>query len=358
MREPDPLNPWAVDIVTISFGNWLPLLVTLIVCGAILVPAHVLLIRRQVPLGVDGQVPRQLILLALSVVAVIAVILVLPVNDSTRNQLLSVLGIVVSAIIALSSTTFVSNAMAGMMLRAVKSFRIGDFITVGEHFGRVSERGLFHTELQTERRELTTLPNLYLVNNPVTVVRSSGTIVTVELSLGYDVHYSTVEPLLLQAAEHSGLQEPFIRLTALQDHAVTYCVAGFLEDSKQLLAARSELHKQVIDALHGKGIEIVSPRFMNQRQLAADTRIHAMGNRTESRSDEAADSAPEELIFDKAEEAEQAENQRESLRREIDVLEAQRDSAKGEQRASLDSRIEELQQVLAQTAESEKKSDA
>ena len=60
----------------------------------------------------------------------------------------------------------------------MRNFRPGDFVRVGERLGRVTERGLFHTEIQTEDRDLTTLPNLYLVTNPVTVVRASGTIVS------------------------------------------------------------------------------------------------------------------------------------------------------------------------------------
>ena len=44
----------------------------------------------------------------------------------------------------LSSTTFIGNIMAGLMLRVVRSFRPGDFVHVGDYFGRVSEQSLFH----------------------------------------------------------------------------------------------------------------------------------------------------------------------------------------------------------------------
>ena len=53
-----------------------------------------------------------------------------------------------------------------------------DVFVVEGHRGRVSELGLLRTEIQTERRNLTTFPNLYLVTNPVTVVRSSGTFIS------------------------------------------------------------------------------------------------------------------------------------------------------------------------------------
>jgi small-conductance mechanosensitive channel len=39
----------------------------------------------------------------------------------------------------LSSTTFVANAFAGSMLRLRRSFRIGDYIKVGESRGRPLE---------------------------------------------------------------------------------------------------------------------------------------------------------------------------------------------------------------------------
>ena len=79
--------------------------------------------------------------------------------------------------------------MAGLMLQVAKSFSPGDFVRVGEYFGRVTERGLFHVEKQTEDRDLTTLPNLHLATNSITVVHSAGTIVSAELSLGYDVSH-------------------------------------------------------------------------------------------------------------------------------------------------------------------------
>lgn len=92
----------------------------------------------------------------------------------------------------------------------------------GEHFGRVSKRGLFHTEIQTEDRDLITLPNLYLVSHPVTTVRNSGTIISSTVSLGYDVPRGRIEASLLRAAQNAGLQDPFVRIFELGDFSVSY----------------------------------------------------------------------------------------------------------------------------------------
>lgn len=138
----------------------------------------------------EGRFRLQLIMLGLSLAVLVLIIMVLPITEVSRAQLLSLLGIVLSAAIALSSTTLLGNIMAGVMLRAVRAFRAGDFIRSGEHFGRVSERGLFHVEIQTQDRDLTTLPNIYLATNPVTVINKKRTIVSATLSLGYDVSHA------------------------------------------------------------------------------------------------------------------------------------------------------------------------
>ncbi len=302
------------DIFRGASGNllhWLPFFLTLAVGAvALAVLRRVLLVKRVTRLVQTG-FTRQLAMLGATAVLVIALILTLPVGDTAHGQLLSLLGIVLTGVIALSSTTFVGNVMAGLMLRAVRAFRAGDFLKTQEHFGRVTERGLLHTEIQTEDRDLTTLPNLYLVTNPVTVVRYSGTFVSATVSLGYDVARGRVEEALLAAARAADLDEPFVQIRELGDFSVQYRVAGFLAEVTHLLSARSRLRACMLDALHAGGIEIVSPTFMNTRQISPDKRF--IPPRARGPAPEEAHPVPEEIIFDKAEQAETREQLEEKL---------------------------------------------
>jgi small conductance mechanosensitive channel len=245
---------------------------------------------------------------------IIALIIMLPISEQTRGQVLSLLGVVLTAVIALSSTTFVSNAMAGIMLQATHSFRPGDYIRVNDQFGRVIKRTLVNTQIQTEWRDLTTLPNLLLINNPVNVLHREGTIIFAEVSIGYDAPYTRVEELMKLAAANAGLEEPFVLVHELLDHAVAYRVCGFLPSIKNLLSSRSNLRKTVLAQMHGNGIEIVSPAFMNQRQLDPQRKVipdlPVLHDRTGS---EAVSQAPEEKIFDKAVEAESLDGLKLSL---------------------------------------------
>jgi small conductance mechanosensitive channel len=241
---------------------------------------------------------RHVFMLLVTALGLVAVVLALPMSDTLRGQLLGLLGLALTGVVALSSTTFVANAMAGLMLRAVGNFRPGDFVRVNGEFGRVTERGLFHTELQTEDRDLATLPNLYLVTNPVKVVRGSGTLISATLSLGYDVPHAQIEALLGKAATAAELEEPFVRVLELGDFSVKYRVAGFLADVKRLVSARSRLHTQILDSLHGAGVEIVSPNFVNQRRLAEGFRV--VPAQEEDAVPVVPSTAAEELMFDKA----------------------------------------------------------
>ena len=186
---------------------------------------------------------------------------------------------------------------------------------------------MFHTEIQTEERDLTTLPNLFLVSHPFTVVRSSGTIISATVSLGYDTSHQVIEKLLLEAALAAQLTDPFVHVLELGDYSVTYRVAGFLSEVKYLLTTRSKLRAKMLATLHEARIEIVSPSFMNQRQMDNTRRVLPTQQSVPAPpSDKEPDTSAESLIFDKADAVAQLEElmeQRESLREEIIGLEAQ-----------------------------------
>jgi small conductance mechanosensitive channel len=287
----------------------LPLAVTLAVVAVLLVGTRRLLDR-----GQRGQsFASQATMGGLVFAAVLAVVLALPVDAKLKESLLGVIGIVLSAVIALSSTSIMGNALAGLMLRSLKKFRLGDYIRCGEHFGRVTERGLIHTEIQTEDSDLVTLPNLFLVAHPLTTVRARATVISATVSLGYDVPRETVERLLLDAAVRAGLDKPFVRITGLGDFSIGYRIAGVLMPVEELDWSRSKLRGAMLDVLHGAGIEIVSPAYMNQRQVVGPVRPPVTAVVTPP--SEVVEGRSDEIVFAEAEEARDVESAREELAR-------------------------------------------
>ena len=287
-------------------------------------------------------------MLGLTALGVLLCILTLPVDDGTQHDLLTVFGLVLTAVITLSSTTFASNALGGLMLRTINHFRPGDFIRVDRHFGRVTERGLFHTEIQTEDRDLTSIPNIYLVQHPVTVVHETGTMISATVSLGYDVAVDVIEKLLITAGESAGLEEPFIRVHELGDFSVTYRVTGFLKDIKTLLGTRSRLRREMLNALHREGIEIASPSIMIQRPIAKSDRIIPTHVHVEDSIQPS--SSSETRMFDKAEKAGKLEDLKqlhEELNARAKDIEKQLSDATEDQRAGLETELESIKKRMA-----------
>lgn len=294
-----------------------------------------------------------LIFAGLAFAGLIAVILAIPPpregGTDIRPDLLTFTGIILGAAVTLASTTLVANAMAGFMLRVIRGFNFGDYLQVGKYFGKVSERGIFHIEIQTESSDLVTLPNVYLVQNPVTVIGSpdpegkgSCTWISADVSLGYDIDRTKVSELLKKAAEKAELGSPWVRIMELGDFSVTYRVTAKLPDvkgpeaanAKRILTAPAQLRAEMMDALHDGDIEIVSPTFMNTRALAETRRFMSKPFPAPAAPPDADEVDPD--VFAKADKVERIELQREELTSEIEAVRERVKEAEADSEAKLE----------------------
>ena len=296
-----------MDIILDIIKSWKATVLTAVLFYLLFIVAKKLL-DRQAKGHTDKALIRSIVLFLIGFMGIVSIILALPMDPEQKGQITSLVGIVLSAVLGLSSTTFIGNALAGIALKLRKSFKPGDFIEVNSIFGRVTEQGLFHTEIQTIDRDLTTLPNMTLASNSVKVTRQSGSFISVECSLGYDVNRLKIEEALLKAAKNAGLQEAFVHIISLGDFSIVYRVHGLLKDVKSIVSAKSRLTGHVIDALHSAGIEILSPNFMNQKQVG-DTIFIPKKYHTKDK-EILNENTPEDVIFDKADEAEGLEKRK------------------------------------------------
>lgn len=250
----------------------------------------------------------------LILVGILVFILSIPIDNTLKGQILTFFAIIISAGIALSSTNVLGNLIAGIMNNSMKRFRNGDLIKIGDLQGRVTKKSIFHTEIQLEDSNFITIPNLYIANNPVKLTRKTNTVISTSVSLGYDVSRTKIEETLMEAAISIGLTDPYVYITNLGDFSVNYKIHGFLDDSSKFFNTSSLLNGKVMDKLHERGIEIVSPTFMNQRRV--DEKEFIPKHQVEKKISKE-ESSPEELIFDKAIKSEKIENKKISLE-EID----------------------------------------
>lgn len=312
-----------------------PAIVVLILFGLIYFGTRYLLRRRRSKTNQEWSIIETIILFLIATIGLITFILALPFPEKMQDGVVQLLGIAIAGTLSFSSASFLANGLAGILLKIIGNFKSGDFIHVDKHFGRVSERGLFHTEIQNETRDLTTLPNKMLTEHPVKVIRTSGTFISTEVSLGYDVHRNKVEKVLVKAAEEAGLKDAFMHVVSLGDFSIVYRIHGLLENVKTIITARSRLNGQVLDALHAAKIEIVSPTFMNQRQVN-DQIFIAKPQRGMKQEPEV---QAEAVMFDKADKAEDIEKKKETLSEveaKITAIQAELKAAKNDDAAKAD----------------------
>jgi len=286
------------------FGDYLVSIITVAVTLFLIFAVDRLLVRTKL-IHTDVKFTKQLIQLIILSTGLIFVVFSLPISSQYKDSILSLLGILAGATIALSSTTFIANAMSGIMLRIIKPFRAGEYIESETVSGRVTDIHILHTVVQSIDRDLVTIPNLKLVSNPLKTIRTSGTIIYTCISLGYDVPRKKIEKNLLLAAEKTELETPFVHILELGDFSVTYKVGRLLKNVESLITTRSDFKKAVLDSLHEADIEIVSPNFMNQRILKEGTIFIPPKEPVKAKAvEKSPENKPEEVIFDKAIEAE------------------------------------------------------
>ncbi len=153
-----------LEYISKIFGAFIPpTVVVLLLIGLLFINARIFhAIKAE-----NKNITRGLIAFLLALMGVVAFILVLPIEKELKGQVLGFLGIILSAGIALSSTTVLGNLIAGIMNNSMNRFRNGDLIKIGDFHGRVTKKNILHTEIQVEDSNFITIPNLYIANHPV-----------------------------------------------------------------------------------------------------------------------------------------------------------------------------------------------
>lgn len=310
-------------VLNILKSLWEPAAVLIVL--VLLVALNAWTFNRFKTLSSGTKVIRRTIAAVLVLMGTLAFILTLPIDHSLKGQILSFLGIIISAGIALSSTTLLGNMIAGIMNNSIKRFRSGDLIKIGDLQGRVTKKSIFHVEIQLEDSNFITLPNLYIASNPVKITRKTNSVISTTVSLGYDIPRTKIEAALKEAATATGLTDPYVYITNLGDFSVVYKIHGFLKDSSKFFSTISLLNTKVMDTLHEKKIEIVSPTFMNQRRID-DTIFIPEQSHKEPPPEKAA--SPEDLIFDEAIKSEEIEKKKDSLQKIDEKREALKEKMK------------------------------
>ncbi len=134
-----------------------------------------------------------------------------------------------AAAIGLALQGSLSNFAGGIMILLFKPFKVGDYIEAAGESGVVSEISVVYTELLTLDNKRITIPNGTLTNSVIENY-SSEDLRRVDLTFNtsYDCDIETVKRVISKVIENNPMAlknpEPFVRLSAHNDSALTYTV--------------------------------------------------------------------------------------------------------------------------------------
>ncbi|MBO4453316.1 MAG: mechanosensitive ion channel [Clostridia bacterium] len=198
--------------------------------------------------------------LAIKSMIVISAIAILGVPMSSLVTLLASAGVA----IGLAVQGALSNLAGGLMILLFKPFKVGDFITYGEHSGTVRTIGVFYTEIRTIDNRIVTAPNGGLTNS-VTVNYSVCDLRRVDMKINASYNNDTDEvrnTLLALVQKTPGTladPAPAVVITGFAENGIEYSIRVWCrsEDYWNVYFGITDKLKKVFDAT---GIEIPYPQ--------------------------------------------------------------------------------------------------
>ena len=199
----------------------------------------------------------------------LVLIVIFPHLPGANSEFFSGISLFMGALITLGSSTAIANLFAGLILTYTRAFQTGDWVEIGASSGRVIEKNLLVTRIETAKNEAITIPNGTVLGGAIKnfseLSASKGLILHTVVGIGYDVDWRRVHELLLSAAAKTPHvlddPKPFVRQESLDDFTVSYELNAYTDDATVMTATYSELHRNVLEAFNRAKVEIMSPHY-------------------------------------------------------------------------------------------------
>ena len=264
-----------------SFVGYLPNLIFVIVIAVVIRGAIrlVSLFFRQIE---DGKIvfpnfpaewadpTYKIVRLLLIAFGLVVVFPYLPASDSAAFAGVSVF---MGVLFSLSSSSAISNAIAGIVLTYTGAFRLGERVKLGEIFGDIVEVSMLATRVRTIKNEDITIPNSIVLGGAMTnysrQAKSLGLILHTSVTIGYEAPWRQIHGLLVDAARATPdileTPAPFVWQTALNDFYVTYEINAYTANARDMITTYAVLHANIQDKFFAAGVEIMSPHYTSVR---------------------------------------------------------------------------------------------
>jgi small-conductance mechanosensitive channel len=201
------------------------------------------------------------------------IVIAFPYLPASQSPAFTGVSVFVGVLVSLSSSSALSNIIAGIVLTYTGAFRLGDRVRIGDTFGDIVDAALLATRVRTIKNEEVTIPNGLVLGSAVTnytrEALTRGLILHTSVTIGYDVPWTKVHSMLIEAAlatpDILATPAPFVWQTALNDFNVTYEINAYTAKPETMPETYSALHSRIQDVFFTAGVEIMSPQYTSVR---------------------------------------------------------------------------------------------
>ena len=194
-----------------------------------------------------------------------------PYLPGSQSQAFQGLSVLVGLMVSIGASGTVGQAASGLILMYTRSFRVGEYVRIGESEGTVTEIGLVTTRLRTGMGEELMLPNSMVLQNTSRnysrALGGPGFVLDTTVTIGYDAPWRQVHAMLIEATRRvpdiATEPPPRVVQTALADFYVEYRLVAYAHATTAARRAEAlgQLHAAIQDVFNEHGVQIMSPHY-------------------------------------------------------------------------------------------------
>ncbi|MEJ8812708.1 mechanosensitive ion channel family protein [Variovorax ureilyticus] len=222
---------------------------------------------------VDPETARPTRRLLTIAVWLLALVMAYPYLPGASTDAFKGLSVLVGLMVSIGGASVVGQMLSGTILTYTRTFRVGEYVRIGDHEGVVVELGMYRTRLRTGIGEELTLPNSMVLETPTrnfsrNTAGRSIVLLDTSATIGYDTPWRQVHEMLKEAARRTtdvlADPAPQVYQTALSDFYVEYRLVahGLLSQDCPRIDILGRLHQNVQDVFNEHGVQIMSPHYL------------------------------------------------------------------------------------------------
>lgn len=206
-----------------------------------------------------------------SIISTVLKLIVLAVAASIIGiKMTALIGLLGAAVFAIGMALqgFMGNFASGLTILFLKPYKVGDWISVDDSFGKVKNIQIFNTTLETPNDKTLIIPNGQVTDNPITNYSTIGDIrLELNVMMPYEESFPKVKEVITSALKQSKYVKweklPLIGIETYDSHNIVIAIRPYVDPNDYWDATfeiygliKQEFSANDIRAAYSEGVEL------------------------------------------------------------------------------------------------------